>query len=243
MDKTIFGGNMNEQMNAPLSPEPAGVSGWFSTWMKAITKPSEQTFADIAASPNAKSTTAFLWVFIGSLVSTFLTSLIPNPAVTQYMEQFGFDGGARTGFGSTLVTAICGAPVGAVFFVIFFAIFTGVVQWVAKMFGGRGTFDQLAYALAAITVPFSLISGVLALLGAIPYVGFCFGFIGLAAGIYALVLQVMAVKGVNRFGWGQALGSYFLPGLVFACCIAIVFIGLFSFLAPAISETFNQMVP
>jgi hypothetical protein len=111
------------------------------------------------------------------------------------------------------------------------------------MFGGTGTFDQLAYALAAITVPFSFLSGVLSLLGGIPYVGFCFGIIGLVAGIYALVLQVMAVKGVNRFGWGQALGSYFLPGIVFACCIAVVVAGLLSVLAPAINETYKQFVP
>jgi hypothetical protein len=233
---------MNEDMNAPMSP--GGPASIFQTWMKAWTKPSEQTFADIAASPNAKSTTAFLWVFIGSLVSAFITSLIPNPAVTQYMEQFGFDGGARTTFGSTLFTAICGAPVAAVISVIAFAILTGVVQWVAKMFKGQGTFDQLAYAFAAITVPFSLISGVLSLLGAIiPYVGFCFGLVGLVAGIYALVLQLMAVKGVNRFGWGEAAGSCLLPGLVFACCIAAIVVGAVSFLVPVVSETFQQINP
>jgi Flp pilus assembly pilin Flp len=230
---------MNDSMNTSISTgSPMSI---FQTWMNALTKPNEQTFADIAASPNAKSTNAFLWVFVGSLVNFFLVSLVQSQLTSQYMEQLGLDSGTRIGFGSTLITAICGAPIGALISVVFFAVFTGVIQWVAKMFGGTGTFDQLAYALAAVTVPFSFISGILSLLGAIPYVGFCFGIVGLGAGIYALVLQVMAVKGVNRFGWGQALGSYFLPGIVFACCIAVVVAGLLSVLAPAINETFNQL--
>jgi len=32
----------------------------------------------------------------------------------------------------------------------------------------------------------------------------------------------MAVKGVNRFGWGEAVGSVFIPGLVIGllcCCL------------------------
>jgi hypothetical protein len=232
---------MHNDMNAQMSS--GGPTSIFQTWVKALTKPAEQTFAEIASSPSAKSTTAFVWVFIGSLVNFFIVSLVPNVTVAQYMEQFGFDGGARTGFGSTLVTAICGAPVAAVISAIFFAIFTGIVQWIAKMFKGQGTFDQLAYAFAAIIVPFSLISALLTLLGAIPYVGFCFGLVGLAAGIYALVLQLMAVKGVNRFGWGEAAGSYFLPGIVIGCCIALGVVALFSFLAPVISETFHQISP
>jgi Flp pilus assembly pilin Flp len=232
---------MNEDLNPQMSS--GGPTSIFRIWVKALTKPSEQTFAEIASSPNAKSTTAFLWVFIGSLVNIFIVSLVPNVALTQYLEQFGLDSGVRTTFGTNLLTAICGAPIGAVISVVFFAAFTGIVQWIAKMFKGRGTFDQLAYAFAAVTVPFSLISAVLSLLGAIPYVGFCFGLIGFAAGIYALVLQLMAVKGVNQFGWGEALGSYFIPGIVIGCCIALGFVALFSFLAPAISETFYQITP
>lgn len=232
---------MNEDMNTPMSP--GGPTSIFQTWVNALTKPSEQTFADIAASPNAKSTNAFLWVFVGSLVNFFLVSLVPNRLTNQFMSQFGINSGVSTSFGSTLVTAICGAPIMAILSVIAFAIFTGVVQWIAKMFGGTGTFDQLAYAIAAVTVPFSFVSGALSLLGAIQYVGYCFGFIGLVAGIYALVLQVMAVKGVNRFGWGQAAGSYFLPFFVFVCCIAVVIIGALSFLVPVVSETFHQIAP
>lgn len=238
---------MSEQMNAPMLPPPAGVSAWLSTWREALTRPSDQTFARIASSPQAKSTTAFLWIFLGSLLNFFLASLVQGAVIRQMLQnsdlgvdQFG------AGPGGGLVTAICGAPIAAIFSVIAFAIFVGVVQLVAKMFGGRGTFDQLAYAIAAILTPFYLVSGFLALLGAIPYVGLCFGLVSLVAVLYVIALEVMAVKGVNQFGWGEAIGSYFLPGLVFACCIAVGIFGMAQLLGPRISDVFdsiNQSLP
>ena len=234
---------MNEEMNAPLppEPEPEGVSGWFATWIKAATKPNEQTFASIGSSPNAKMTTAFLWVFLGSLLNFFVASLVQGAVMGSMMQQFGLDAPVSRGLGAGFVGLICGAPVAAIISVIFFAMFTGIVQWVAKMFGGTGTFEKLAYVFAAITVPFTLFSSVLTLLSAIPFVGMCFGILSIAVGIYVVVLEVMAVKGVNGFGWGQAAGSFFLPGIVLFCCIAVVVAGLMSVLAPAIRDTFNQL--
>jgi len=233
---------MSEQMNAPMLPPPAGVSAWLSTWREAITRPSDETFARIASSPQAKSTTALLWVFLGSLVNIFLTSLVQGAVFRQMLQNsdLGVDqfGG---GPGGILITAICGAPVGAVISTVVFAIFVGVVQLVAKMFGGQGTFDQLAYTIAAIVTPFYLVSGLLALLGAIPYVGLCFALVALLAGLYVLALEVMAVKGVNQFGWGQAAASLLLPFLVVVCCFAVGAIGLVSMAGPRISDIFNSI--
>jgi hypothetical protein len=128
--------------------------------------------------------------------------------------------------------------------VVVFAILVGVVQLLARMFGGRGTFDQLAYAIAAIITPFSVVSGVLSLLSAIPvpFIGLCFGLLGFAAGIYVLVLEVMAVKGVNQFGWGQAIGSLLLPVLAFACCISVVVGALLSAVSPQLMDIFNSIM-
>ena len=233
---------MNEQNSTPASPQPpSGVSSWFSVWMDAVTKPSERTFARLAASPEAKMSTAFLWVFLGSLINFFFASLVQGAIMGRMMQQFGLENISRTGLGGGIVSIICGAPIGAVISVVFFAIFVGVVQWVAKMFSGTGTFEQLAYAFAAIAFPFTLISSVLTLLSAIPFVGLCFGILTLALSIYVIVLEVMAVKGVNQFGWGQAAGSFFLPGIVLFCCVAVVVAGLVSVLAPAIQNTFQNM--
>ncbi len=238
---------MNDQFNTPVSPSPmsGGPQSMFQVWMNAVTKPNEQTFADMAASPNAKATTAYLWVFIGGLVSYFLASLVPNVAVRQMLQQYGGNqfqlGGG--GIGARLITIVCGAPIGALISTIIFAIVVAIVQFLAKSFGGRGTFDQLAYALAAIYTPFAFVSGVLSLLGAIPFVGLCFSIVSLVAGLYVLFLQVMAVKAVNQFGWGQAAGSFFLPVVVLCCCLAVGAFGIAAAVSRALGTSLNQLKP
>ena len=68
-----------------------------------------------------------------------------------------------------------------------------------------------------------IVSSLFVLLSAIPFVGICAGVISFGLSIYVLVLQVMAVKAVNRFGWGQAAGSVFIPGcVVFILCACLV---------------------
>jgi len=233
---------MNEQPNTPMLPPPSGVSQWVSVWRDAITRPSDETFARIAQSPNARSTTAFLWIFLGSLVNFFLASLVQGRLMSQMMQNSDLGVDIPSGAGGGLLTAICGAPIGAIISVVLFALVVGVVQLIAKMFGGVGTFDQLAYAIAAIVAPFYLVSGVLTLLSAIPFAGFCFGILGFVAALYVLVLEVMAVKGVNRFGWGQAAASLLLPIFAIACCLAVAVGSVLSILAPQFMDTFNSIM-
>jgi len=233
---------MNEPTNAPMLPPPSGVSEWFSVWRDALTRPSEQTFARLAQSPNAKLTTALLWVFLGSLVNFFLASLVQGAVMRQMMQNsdLGLEGLPAAGGG--LITAICGAPIGAVIQTVLFAIVIGIVQLLAKMFGGRGTFDQLAYAIAAIVTPFYLVSGVLSLLSAIPFVVYCVGILGFGLLLYVIVLEVMAVKGVNQFGWGQAIGSLLLPVFAVVCCISVAVGALLSMMGPEMMDFFNSIL-
>jgi hypothetical protein len=233
---------MSEQMNAPMLPPPSGVSEWVTVWRDALTKPSDQTFARMAQSPNAKLTTALLWVFLGSLVNALFGSLVQGPIVRQIMQNAGLSGSELPRMaGRGLIAVICGAPIGAVISVVLFAAVVGVVQLIAKMFGGRGTFEQLAYAIAAIVVPFTLINSLLTLLAAIPYVVYCAGLVGFLLLIYVVVLEVMAVKGVNQFGWGQAAASLLLPFLVLCCCLSLGVIGILRALGPGISDIFNSI--
>jgi len=61
------------------------------------------------------------------------------------------------------------------------------------------------------------------------------------------VLAVMAVKAVNRFGWGPALGSYFIPGLVvliLCCCLAALVATVTGAALGNVFSTLNQsLVP
>lgn len=241
-----------EQMpsNVPVMDESKpGIAGWFQVWIKAVTKPNEQTFIEITNGPEATLKTALLWVFIAGTISGVLQAILqaiyaatggmPSiPGLEQYTQNL--PGGGTGSVGSALL-AICCSPLVGLLSVLFFALITAIMQWIAKLFGGTGNFDKLAYAFAAVSVPFSLVFGVLSLLTAIPYVGACFGIISFALTIYNVVLRVMAVKGVNRFGWGPALGAVFIPALViglFCCCLAAASLAV---LGPVIKQSFNSL--
>jgi hypothetical protein len=237
---------MSELSNEPMAPEGGTSMSLVETWIAAVTKPNASTYEQIVAQPGATAGKAFLWVFVASIL-TSLASLIAQ-AVSfggqSMMQQFlppelarELPIGAAPSIGFAGV--ICGAPVGAVFAVLFFAIGVALVQWVAKLFGGTGTFDKLAYAFSAITVPVSVVSAVLAIIGIIPFVGILTGLISFGLGIYAIVLQVLAVQAVNGLDMLKAVGAVLLPGLVIfifiCCCVAL---GL-TLLGPAIGEVFE----
>jgi hypothetical protein len=228
---------MNEQPNAPMLS--GGSQSMFQTWMNALTKPNEETYAQIATSPQAKTGTALLWVFVASLIQSFVTFLMQGVLMSQMIQGSGLENQASTG----LVGVICGAPIFAAISVVLFAAFTGIVQWIAGLFGGRGSFEKLVYVLAAIIVPFTLVSALLTLLSAIPFVGLCFGFISLGAALYVLVLEVMAVKAVNQFDWGKAAASLLLPFFVILCCVFAAVVGLASMMGPQLQEILDQISP
>jgi Yip1 domain len=234
---------MSDQLpNAPMMS--AGPTSIFQTWINALTKPDERTYSEIAASPNAKATTAYLWVFITSIVVNLITFIVEGATIRDRLAQSGL-GTDRVGSGifGVLIALICIAPILAVIQTVIFAIVVAIVQWIAKMFSGKGTFDQMAYTFAAISVPYSLVSSVFILLSAIPYVGFCFRLILGIAGLYIFVLEIMAVKGVNQFGWGPAIGSLVIPILVvglFCCCILVAIGAAMGSTLGNIFSTINQ---
>jgi hypothetical protein len=224
---------MAEYSNEPVTPEGGSEMSLVDTWIAAFTKPNEGTFAKIAAQPGATTSKAFLWVFVASLITSF-ASLVAQAAnfgggmgfLRQYLppeiaRDLPLGGAPSFGFG----TVICGTPVAAVFAVIGFAIGVALIQWVAKLFGGIGSFEKLAYAFSAITVPYSVVAAVLLLLGIIPFVGILTGLVSFALSIYVIVLEVFAVKAVNRLDTGKAVGAVLLPVVVIfllvCCCVVL----------------------
>jgi hypothetical protein len=246
---------MSQFDNTPIMPSSSGSgapgpAGWIPIWIKAVTQPNEQTFVDITEHPDASSKTAYLWVFIAGTISgiiqafatairaaTGVGSQFQNiPGLEKYLPQ---STGGGAGFGISLVGGLCASPFVGLLSIVFFALFVAIIQWIAKLFGGTGTYEKLLYAFAAITVPFTIVSSLFVLLSAIPFVGICTGLISIGLSIYVLVLEVMAVKAVNRFGWGQAAGSLFIPGcVVFIVCACVVIAGLM-LLAPMIGNVFS----
>ena len=233
---------MNEMPVAPI-PEPRTES-IVQVWQKALTKPNEQTYAEIASSPSAKASTGYLWMFVAYLIQIFLAALVQNRLFSTYAQQYGFgDFFSTRTFGSILFGAICSAPIGAAVGTLFFALGVFIVQWLVRMFGGRGTSDQLTYTMASILAPYLVISGVLTLFSAIPYVGLCFSAILALGGLYILVLEVMAVKGVNQISWGAAIGALLIPVAVIAFLCACLVGGLIALLVPAIRQVYPTITP
>jgi uncharacterized membrane protein len=237
----------NSTPNTPPSAGTPGPAGWMSVWIKAITQPNEQTFVDITEHPDMSARTAYIWVFIAGTISgiiqaiaqaistaTGLNALSQIPGLEQYFPQTSGAGGFALG---ALVGGICASPFVGLLSVLFFALLVAIIQWIAKLFGGTGTYDKLLYAFAAISVPFTIVSSLLVLLSAIPFVGICTGIISIGLSIYVLVLQVMAVKAVNRFGWGQAAGSVFIPGCVVIILCACVIGGSVALILPLIRDS------
>ena len=226
---------MNEPSNDPMFT-PSAPAPFYQVWIKAVTKPNEQTYADIANSPDANPNKAYLWVFLTYLVTYFLVMLA---TMLGGSSQYGVDMGSALG-GSALVL-LCVAPIGAAIGVLIFAINAAIIQWVAKLFKGVGSYNQLVYAFAAFLAPIGLVSGVVSALSLIPYVGMCFSVLSIGISIYTIVLMVMAVKGVNKFGWGEAVGSVLLPGLVIGLVCGCLVIGSLTLLAPTIGNVFSSM--
>jgi hypothetical protein len=220
----------------------AGPSSFLETWINALTKPREETYAAIAASPRAKATTAYLWVFVSSIAGSLAALVVQGASIRSRLAQAGV-GSERFGggYGAVAFTLLCGTPIAAILGTAVFAIWVALVQWIARMFGGKGTNDQLAYSLAAIAAPYQIISSVLFLLSAIPYVGFCFRIVVALAGIYVIVLNLMAVKATNQFGWGPAAGAVFIPGLAVMLVCCCVLAGVFSVMGVAIGNVFSTI--
>jgi len=234
---------MTDLSNAPV--EPGKAEPFYQIWIRALTRPEERTFVEIAASPNANPNVAYLWLFLTGLVSSVITFALQGASMQQIREFLPPEAAQALGPGQVggmgLLGAICGAPIAAAFGVLFFAILVGLIQLIAKMFGGTGDYARLVYTAACIAAPLNLVSAVLTLLAAIPFIGILFGLVSMVVGIYGLFLYVSAVKGVNQFGWGQAAGSVLLPGVVIGCLCACLVGGALALIGPAVGNVFSTI--
>ncbi|MCC7446354.1 MAG: YIP1 family protein [Anaerolineae bacterium] len=212
---------------------------WSETWTKALTKPSEETFVEIANDPNASSGRALTWVFIASIISAVIgvgLQALFGPIVSP--QSFGGTDFEAIGMGSltgaSLLSLVCVAPIAAVVGVALFALVVGVTNVVAKALGGTGNYDKLIYATAAYAAPLSLVSSVVSGIPIVRYIGFVIG-------IYGLVLNVIAVKAVHQFSWGKAVMSSLVIWVLLAILFCLCVFALLSILGPAVGNIFSNI--
>ena len=238
---------MNEFNNNPIMPSSSGggtpgPAGWIPVWIKAVSQPNEQTFIDISESPDALPKTAYIWVFIATTVSWIAIGFAyAVSAAIQTMGQSNTDGATM---GAVilypLLGILCASPFAGGLSILFFALDVAIKQWVAQLFGGTGNYDKLVYAFAAVAAPIGIVSSVFTFLGAIPFVAACTGIISSGLGLYATFLQITAVKAVNRFEWGQAIGSVLIPGVVISVTICACIFGIVMVLGLSMGDIFNH---
>lgn len=222
-----------------LAQPPVERLSFFNVMLKAYTGPSTANYRRLARNPGAGAGTAYLWVaiaaMISSLISTLMFQIFPTYQFQDLIDQFGLDLGRtfefapRTGGLGIITSLICGVPVAAIFGVIGFAIISGLLHLIATLLGGKGDYGRLAYLLAATSVPFSILSGLIA---PIPYLG-CLTFL---LSLYVIVLEVLAIEGVHQFGIGKAIITLLIPMaaiFLLAMCVAALVVAI---LIPVIRE-------
>jgi hypothetical protein len=236
---------MNYQTTAPMPGDPdyPATQGAFPVWSKVYTRPSERTFVEITSHPEAKAKSAYTWVFIaGALsglinsVTNFIVSLI---VLRQTTDLPSGAGGALGAVG--LLSALCTIPIAGAGAVAGFALSAGIVHITARFFGGQGSYDKLAYAFGAVTVPVTLVSAFLIPFNAFPPALFCTIPLLLAMGLYVMFLQVTAVKAVHQCGWGEAAAAYFLPSILILLLCGLSFVLLMRVAGPSINEFMQQL--
>jgi hypothetical protein len=235
---------MAYDFNTPQASYTDERLSFFQVWIRAVTQPKPETFQDLANRPDATLGRAYLWIFLVTMV-TYIIGAIVNIIVTSlfggssFMSDVYGSRGGGVDIAAMIIPLICGAPIAGLAAIVGSSINAGLVQLIAKMLGGTGNFTKMLYANACYGMPISLIIGLLAF---VPFVGpYC---IAPLVGIYAMVLLVMAIKGVNGFGYGAAIGTLAILWVaiaVIAGCCAVIVVGLLSAMGPAIRDIFQNI--
>jgi len=216
---------MTEEYESPMM-EGESLS-WSETWIDALTKPSEETYVQIAADPGASPRRAYTWIAIASFISFSISIFLSG--------LFAVGAGGGDALGGLMITLVCGAIFVPIFSILALMIFTGITQAIAGALGGTGSYGKLVYANAAYQAPLSLVSTGLSI---IPIVSL----LTIPLLFYGIVLNVIAVKAVNQFSWGKALASSIaiLFGLLIIGAILVVVV--LALLGPAIGNIFEEIM-
>ncbi len=227
----------------PATPPalPQARASILRTWLKAITRPSEKTYAAIAALPGARAGMAFVWVFLAALLEMVVYLLVLAPVQRDLQQALAGTHTVLPGATTSLLAVLCGAPVAAAAMLLWFMASSGIIHLVARAFSGKAAYGQWAYTMAAIFVPTALVSTVLLAFEALgTTAALCMGGLSLLLALYVIVIQVVAIKAVEQIGWGGAVVSILvLPALLI--CLSCAVIGVLMLMGPSIGNVFSSI--
>jgi hypothetical protein len=216
-------------------PEPLESMGWLDIWGYAISKPSVATFRELLQDPKSKLN-PYIWIGLASLlsyiISVGLQALFGVSSFSMLSSEFGNQFGPLSSIvgAMSILSLLCCAPVAALLGVLGFFLSTGLYHLLAKLFGGKALFSELAFTASTFFVPLTVISAVLA---SLPVVG---PFLSIPVSIYSLVLFGIAINAVHYLGGGKAAAVVIIPVVVlilFGIILSLLFLAV---LAPALEQ-------
>ena len=213
---------MNEQSPQSM-PQPGKPMSWIQTWIAAVRNPREQTYTMIADAPGASAGKAYLWVALVAAISTILNIL--------------FQAGSGSNPSGWLCCFIPAAPVGAILGLM---IQAGIVRFTIKSFRAPVSFQKIAYVFGAIATPVSLAAGILALFYLGDNTRVIAFLMGIPLGLYALFLQILAVKAMARLSWGKAVAAALSPAILGIILIGMLVVVLL-LLGPVVQRNFQMI--
>ena len=120
---------------------------------------------------------------------------------------------------SVYLLFLCFMPVLAILATLAITAYTSLVHLTARVFGGQGTFLPLLHVFAAISAPATL---AIAVIGLLPIVNL----LSIPLGLYALFLQVLAVRTVHQLDWPRAAGATLTLVVLFFLIFRVSLVGI-----------------
>lgn len=170
---------------------------WVKMCFKALTRPSPSTFRQIASQPNAGLRKAFIWMMAAVLINVLTAWLLVK------FTSFEYRGVSVRLDSSIIVFSLWVNGFVAAILITASAWFS---QAIATAWGGIGSFKELVFPVAVYAAPIMVITELIILMAALLELDSLYLLV-LALGLYAIALNISAIKAVNRLGWGPAIAS------------------------------------
>ncbi|OGN88705.1 MAG: hypothetical protein A2Y88_13680 [Chloroflexi bacterium RBG_13_48_10] len=215
--------------------QPGKPRKWYEIWWDIFSHPGLAPFQSILNEPGHDITRGLIWVavtsFIVTLVSFLFSALMIRNLMADYFGSMMFEN-----YGGYTLYYLCSVILYPFFAILGIAITAGIYHWIAKLFHGKGNWDDLVFCLSAVTAPGTLVGGVIGIFSLLlfktPVLIFLPTMVSLAFAIYIIVLNVNAIKAVEDIGTWEAIGTMFIPafvvGVLVVCCSILILIPIFS---------------
>jgi hypothetical protein len=223
---------MTAEIIQPLQPRK-----WYEIWWDVWIHPGLLPFQSMLKEPNHTMTRGFIWVAVTSFIVSLISYLFSALIMRNLMAD-AFGGTRFENYITYTLSYICGIILSPIFAVIGICISAGIYHWVAKLFRGKGNWNDLVYCLSAVTAPGSLVGGVIGIFSLLffnnPLIIFLPVFATFLFAIYVIILNVNAIRATEDISAWEAIGTLFIPTIIIvvivSCCSIVVLVPVISYL-------------